>query len=210
MDPPDGRLPPLTPDGAARAKRWRDTAEQPAGPEDLNPYDRCITRGVLGSALPNIYNSASRILQTPGYVVIHHEMIHETRLIPLDGRAHLPDGIRQYMGDARGRWDGTTLVIETTNFNGRTGSYGRNGNGNPTSTALRLVERYTRTGPSTLAYEATVHDPATYTASWRVAFPLTFDPDYRIFEYDCHEANYAVANMLRGARVREGQGSGSR
>lgn len=201
VDPPNGRLPALTADGARRARQWREGAAHPDGPEDLNPYDRCITRGVLGSAFPNIYNSASRILQTRELVVIYHEMIHETRIIPLDGRPPLTDNIQLYMGDARGRWEGSSLVIETRNFNGKTGSYGRNGNGNPTSRALKLVERYTRTSATSLDYEVTVDDPQTYTAPWRVAFPLTLDPDYTIFEYDCHESNYAVTNMLRGARA---------
>lgn len=201
VDPANGRLPPLTADGERRALRWREGADYPAGPEDMNPYDRCITRGVLGSALPNIYNSASRILQTPELVVIYHEMIHETRVIPLNGRPHLTDNIRLYMGDARGRWEGSSLVIETRNFNGSTGSYGRNGNGNPTSSALKLVERYTRTSVNTIAYEVTVDDPQTYTAPWRVAFPLTLDPTYMIYEYDCHESNYAMTNLLRGARA---------
>lgn len=210
VDPPNGRLPPLTADGERRARRWRDAAEHPNGPEDMNPYNRCITRGVFGSALPNIYNSASRILQTPELVVIYHEMIHETRVIPLDGRPHLTDNIRLYMGDARGRWEGLSLVIETRNFNGMTGSYGRNGNGNPTSTALKLVERYTRTSADTIDYEVTVDDPRTYTAPWRVAFPLTLEPNYTIYEYDCHESNYAMENLLRSARALDGADQGGR
>jgi len=203
VDPPNGRLPALTPDGAQRASTWQKTAADPAGPEDLNPYDRCITRGVLGSAFPNIYSSASQILQVPGYVIIHHEMIHEARIIPLNGRPHVPDGIRLYMGDPRGRWEGESLVIETTNFNGKTGSYGRNGNGNPTTRALRLVERYTRTSTQTLQYEVRVEDPATFTAPWTVSFPLTRDPNYQMFEYACHEGNYALPNILRGSRASE-------
>lgn len=203
VNPPNGRLPALTSDGARRASAWQRGAASPAGPEDLNPYDRCITRGVLGSVFPNIYSSASQILQVPGRVVIHHEMIHEARIIPLDGRPHLPDGIRLYMGDPRGHWEGPSLVIETTNFNGKTGSYGRNGNGNPTTGRLRLVERYTRTSARTLQYEVTVDDPETFTAPWTVAFPMTLEPAYRMFEYACHEGNYALANILRGARAGE-------
>lgn len=203
VDPPNGRLPALTSDGAERARTWQRTGANPTRPEDLNPYDRCITRGVLGSAFPNIYNSASQIFQVPGYVVIHHEMIHEARMIPLDGRPHLPDAIRLYMGDPRGRWEGDTLVIETTNFNGKTGSYGRNGNGNPTTRGLRLVERYRRTSAETLQYEVRVEDPETFTAPWTVAFPLTRDPAYKMFEYACHEANYALPNILRAERAAE-------
>jgi hypothetical protein len=151
--------------------RWRDTASQAAGPEDLNPYDRCISRGVLGGAFPNIYNSAARIFQTPSDIVILYEMIHETRIIPLDGRPRAPKMIRSYMGDPRGRWDGSTLVVETTHFNGKTGSYGRNGNGNPTSEQLRLIERFSVSDRNTLRYEVRVEDPQTYTAPWTVASP---------------------------------------
>jgi hypothetical protein len=128
-------------------------------------------------------------------------MVHETRVIPLDGRPHLPSGIRSYMGDPRGRWEGGTLVVETTNFNGLTGSLGRNGNGNPTSDALRLVERLTLTGADTLRYEVTIDDPRTWTRPWTVAFPLDRDPGYVMYEYACHEGNYAIANILRASRA---------
>jgi hypothetical protein len=164
VDPPDGQLPPLTEDGARRAARWRASAADDypyAHVAELRVYDRCITRGVLGSAFPNIYGTGMQIVQVPGAVVIVHEMIHETRIIPLDGRPHLAGAIRSYMGDPRGRFEGETLVVETTNFNGRTGSYGRNGDGNPTSDALRLVERFTRLDADTLRYEVTVTDPET-------------------------------------------------
>ena len=134
VDPENGRLPSMTDDGARRAKEWRARSAPTysyASVEDLRPYDRCISRGVLGSAFPNVYASVMWILQTPGFVIISHEMVHETRVIPLDGPPHIPSGIHQWMGDSRGRWDGDTLVVETTNFNGRTGSYWRNGNGKP-------------------------------------------------------------------------------
>ncbi len=209
VEPPNGRLPPMTDDGARRAEAWRTKAAPAyahAGPEDLRPYDRCISRGVLGSAFPNIYSSAMWILQSPGLVFIHHEMIHETRMIPLDGRPHIAPGIRQWMGDSRGRWEGETLVVETTNFNGRTGSYARNGNGNPTSTALRLVERFSLAGAGTLDYEVQVDDPRTWTRPWMVAFPLERDPDYLFFEYACHEANYALVNILSAVRAAERRG----
>ena len=209
VDPADGRLPPMTADGARRAEAWRTRAAPDyahAGPEDLRPYDRCISRGVLGSSFPNIYSSAIWILQSPGLVILHHEMIHETRVIPLDGRPHIALGIRQWMGDSRGRWEGATLVVETTNTNGRTGSYARNGNGNPTSTALRLVERLRLGDPGTLHYEVRVDDPRTWTRPWTVAFPLERDPDYLLFEYACHEANYALANILSAVRAAERRG----
>jgi hypothetical protein len=203
VDPPDGRLPALTPDGERRAKAWRETADNPAGPDDLNTYDRCITRGVLGSMFPNIYNSAAQILQTPGYVVIHHEMIHETRIVSLDGRPHVAASVPLYMGDPRGRWEGATLVVETTNFNGKTGSLGRNGNGNPLSLRTRLTERLTRTSEHEIRYEVRVDDLETYTKPITVAFPLTKERLYRIYEYACHEGNYALPNILSGMRAKE-------
>ena len=203
VDPPDGRLPPMTADGTRRAERWRAMSSDTyryERPEDFTPYDRCITRGVLGSMFPNIYNTGTEILQAPGLVAIRHEMIHETRVVPVSGRPHLPAAIRSYMGDSRGRWDGDTLVVETANFNGRTGSYGRNGNGNPTTPALRLVERFALIDANTLRYEVTVTDPGTWTRPWTVRFPLVRDSGYAMYEYACHEGNYALANMLRAAR----------
>ena len=206
VDPPDGRLPPMTADGARRAEQWRTTSAETfafRGPDDLTPYDRCISRGVLGSAFPNIYSTGTEIRQIPGFVIIRYEMIHETRIVPLGERPHISPSIRSYMGDARGRWEGDTLVVETTNFNGKTGSYGRNGNGNPTSEALRLLERFTLSDANTLLYEVTVDDPRTWVRPWTVRFPLLRDDSYQMFEYGCHEGNYAMANSLKGARARD-------
>jgi hypothetical protein len=206
VEPADGRLPPMTRDGTRRAQEWRARSAPSypyAGPEDLRPYDRCITRGVLGSAFPNIYSTGLQILQSPGLVVIRHEMIHETRVVPLDGRPHLSDAMRSYMGDPRGRWEGDTLVVETTNFNGTTGSYGRNGDGNPTSEDLRLVERFRLSDPDTLQYEVRIEDPQTWTRPWTVAFPLARDDAYAIYEYACHEGNHAMANVLSAVRAGE-------
>jgi hypothetical protein len=169
---------------------------------DLGPYDRCISRGVLGSTFPVIYNNGNQILQMPGYVVIRYEMIHETRVIPLDGRPHLPTTMRSYMGDPRGHWEGNTLVVHTTNFNGKTGAQA-NGNLLMTSDALELTERFTRTGPDTIQYEVTVTDPKTWTRPWGVAFPLRRDPNYKIFEYACHEGNHAMSNILSAARAED-------
>lgn len=206
VEPENGRLPPLTDDGARRAQAWRTTSA-PSYPytsvEDLRPYDRCITRGLLGSAFPNFYSSVTAIFQTREFVVIHHEMIHETRIIPLDGRPHIPSNIRQWMGDSRGWWDGNTLVVETTNFNGRTGSWGRNGNGNPTTEALELVERISLLSSETLDYEVRIVDPETFTQPWTVRFPLPRDENYVLYEYACHAGNYALGNMLRVARAAE-------
>ena len=147
--------------------------------EDLGPYDRCISRGALASMLPTGYNMGTEILQVPGFVIIRIEMIHETRIIPLDGRPHVSPNIRSWMGDPRGRWEGDTLVIETTNFNGKVGLT-RNGNTLLTSPDLRLVERLTRVDADTIQYEATVEDPKTWTRNWKVSLPFTQHPEYRV------------------------------
>ena len=210
VEPENGRLPALTEDGARRAKDWRIRAdpEYPApSAADLRPYDRCISRGVLGSAFPNQYSSGMQIHQAPGFVVIRHEMIHEARVITIDPstnrRPHVSSAIRSYMGDPRGWWDGDTLVVETTNFNGKTGSYARNGDGNPTSTALRLIERFRLQDQGTLLYEVLIEDPQTFVRPWKVAFPLSRDEKYVLYEYACHEGNYAIANILSAARAAE-------
>ena len=181
VDPADGRLPPMTADGARRAEAWRTRAAADyahAGPEDLRPYDRCISRGVLGSSFPNIYSSAIWILQAPGLVILHHEMIHETRVIPLDGRPHIAPGIRQWIGRlARAAGKGRrSWWIPRTPTGGRAPTP-RNGNGNPTSTALHLVERL-RLGES--RHASTTRCAWTTRARgrgpWTVAFPLERDP----------------------------------
>jgi hypothetical protein len=212
VDPPDGRFPPMTADGERRSKEAYSTyfldfpEAVTAHPfntfEDLGPYDRCITRGLLPSMLPTAYNMGNQILQMPGFVVIRNEMIHETRVIPLDGRPHIGNAIRQYLGDSRGHWEGDTLVIETTNFNGKVGIT-RNGNTLPTSRDLRIVERITRVDAVTLHYQATVSDPMTWTRPWTVALPLKSHPEYGMFEYACHEGNYAMKHILSGARADE-------
>jgi hypothetical protein len=202
VDPANGRLPAMTGEGERRARTWAGPMRGYfSGPEDFNPYDRCITRGVLGSAFPNAYSSGMQILQAPGVITVFHEMIHEARVIPLDGRPHVSERIRSYMGDPKGRWERDTLVVETTNFNGRTGSYARNGNGNPTSTLLRLVERFTLVAADTLRYEVIVNDPGTWTRPWTVAFSIQRDPGYAMYEYACHEGNYALPNMLSASRA---------
>jgi hypothetical protein len=212
VDPPDGRFPPMTADGERRSKEAYSTyfldfpEAVTAHPfntfEDLGPYDRCITRGLLPSMLPTAYNMGNQILQMPGFVVIRNEMIHETRVIPLDGRPHIGSAIRQYLGDSRGHWEGDTLVIETTNFNGKVGIT-RNGNTLPTSREMRIVERITRVDASTLQYQATVDDPATWTRPWTIMLPLKSHPEYGMFEYACHEGNYAMKHILSGARADE-------
>jgi hypothetical protein len=208
-DPANGRLPDMTADGSRRAQEWRTKAAPTypyASAQELRPYDRCITRGVLGSAFPNVYSTGMQIVQAPGFVVIRHEMIHEARVIPLDRRPHLDPAITSYMGDPRGRWEGDTLAIETTNFNGRTGSYARNGDGNPTSQALRLTERFRLVNADTLQYEVRVEDPRTWVRPWTVAFPLRRDESYVLYEYACHEGNYAIRHVLSAARASERAG----
>jgi hypothetical protein len=212
VDPPDGRFPPMTAEGERRSKEAYSTyfldfpdavTAHPFNTfDDLGPYDRCITRGLLPSMLPTAYNMGNQILQLPGFVVIRNEMIHETRVIPLDGRPHIGQAIRQYLGDSRGHWEGDTLVIETTNFNGKVGIT-RNGNTLPTSRELRIVERITRADAVTLEYQATVSDPLTWTRPWTVALPLKSHPEYGMFEYACHEGNYAMRHILSGARADE-------
>ncbi len=196
-DPPDGRVPPLTADAQkAAAARARAPGRLPEGPEDFGLPERCLLWPNAGPPmLPGGYNNNYQILQTPGYVVILIEMIHEVRIIPLDGRPHLPDNIRQWMGDPRGRWEGDTLVVDTTNFTDKTHFRGSDRN-------LHLVERFTRTDPNTILYQFTVDDPTAFTKSWTGEAPLTKTPG-PIFEYACHEGNYSMANMLRGARMQE-------
>ena len=205
VEPADGKIPPLTAEGQLRDDTaWRDSFGTGPwnAPEDLGPYDRCISRGVLGSMFPSAYNNGNQIVQAPGYVVIRTEMVHEARVIPIDGRPHLSPKMRTYMGDPRGHWEGATLVVETTNLNGRTGARG-NGNNFPMSQALRLVERFTRTDADTLEYEITIDDPKTWVRPWKVAYPLKLDPGYQMFEYACHEGNYGLQNILAGERARE-------
>ena len=205
IDPPDGKMPPQAADAQRRGAE-RQNARLGRGPsdsyEDRSLYDRCITRGVIGSILPVIYNNGNQIVQAPGVVAIRNEMIHETRIVPLDGRPHLSPVFHQYMGDSRGHWEGNTLVVETTNLTDRTG-VGGNGGGNTHSDAVRLIERFTRTGPETLHYEVTIDDPKTWTRAWTIAFPWRLDPTYGFYEYACHEGNYALRNILSGARAEE-------
>jgi hypothetical protein len=201
----DGKYPRLTPD-ALRRFRITDIGtygEGPfLGPEDLNLYDRCITRGVVGSLLPVAYGNGLQIFQTPSSVTINYEMVHETRVIPLDGRPHVGSRIHMFMGDARGHWEGNTLVVETTNFTSKT-SVGRNGYGPHHSEALRLVERFTRISNEQIDYEVVVDDPRTWTRPFRMAFPLTTQRGYQIFPYECHEGNLMVIQVLSGARAEE-------
>ncbi len=203
VDPPDGRMPPQMPEAAERARALRD-ARAGHGPadsyDDRSLYDQCITRGVLGSILPVIYNNGNQIIQAPGYVVLRNEMIHETRIFILDGRPHISSKIRSYMGDSRAHWDGDTLVVETTNMFDRNG-VGGNGGGQAFSDALKLTERFTRVDADTIDYKVTVDDPKTYTRPFTIEFPWRRDSRYGMFEYACHEGNHSLFNILSGARA---------
>jgi hypothetical protein len=208
IDPPDGRLPPMTPEAKAiQAKTPAEWAGKANSYDDVNLYYRCITRGAVGSIIPVVYNNGNQIIQAPGYVVIRNEMIHETRVIPLDGRPHVGSNIHMYLGDSRGHWEGNTLVIETTNFTNKTsiGSNGvaYNGQGGRNSEALLLVERLTRVDDDTVNYQATVDDPKTWTKPWTMLIPLKRDDKYQFLEYACHEGNYALKDILQGARKQE-------
>ena len=199
VDPPDGKLP-LTPaEAARRAGRESYRDREPAGPEDRNLYERCISRGMPGSMMPGFYNHNYQILQTPGYVVVLVEMIHDARIIPLDGRPHPNPRIRQWLGDSRGRWEGDALVVETTNFTPVNGRARTVFGANPTS---RLIERFTRTGDDTIDYQYTLDDPTEYARPWTASIPMTH-LDGRLFEYACHEGNYGLENILAGARAAE-------
>ena len=202
IDPPDGKVPALTPEAQKRVAQA--AAEQRLhstdGPEYQNLWVRCLTRGL--PMLPGPYNNDFQIVQTPGYVVILHEMIHDARIIPLDGRPHVPSDVRQWMGDGRGHWEGDTLVVDTTNFSEKSNFRGSSEN-------LHLTERFTRTGPDTISYEFTVDDPTTFTRTWKAEVPMT-RADGQVFEYACHEGNYALADILRGARAEEAAQKGSK
>jgi hypothetical protein len=207
VDPPDGRVP-VRP--SAEARRDDYAARNGDSYEFMSPWDRCITRGIPGAIFPAGYNNAYQIIQTPGYVTIVYEMIHDARIIPLNSTRPRSARDRTWMGDPRGRWEGDTLVVETTNFHDRgwiaTSAAGGRIKGIPHTDKLRIVERFRRVAADTISYSVTIEDPDIYTRPWTVSFPLTADPGYRIYEYACHEGNYAIENILRGARALEKAG----
>jgi hypothetical protein len=216
IDPPDGRLPPVV-EQAQRRGRGEGAGTfgglgafgaTPAfnGPQDLSLWERCITRGVPAAIFPTVYNANVRIVQAPGSVAITYEMIHDTRVIPIDpvsrndstpflGRAHPGAPIRGYHGDSRGRWEGNTLVVDTTNFSEKSNYRG-------SRETLHLIERFTRTAEG-LLYQVTVDDPTTWTKPWTAAVTLAVQPDGALFEYACHEGNHSMRNILSGARAAE-------
>ena len=201
VEPANGRIPPMTEAGQARAATMKSSWSGDVFDDisDFNALDRCITRGLPASMVPFPYNNGLEIYQSPGYVVLRHEMIHETRVIPVDGRPPLPQEMRNWMGESRGHWEGDTLVIETTNFNGESPMVivGPSNEPIPTSTSLRMVERLTPTGPDTIQYEAWVEDPEVLTAPFKISYPWTRNESYEIFEYACHEGNTVVPNYIQ-------------
>ena len=209
-DPPEGRLPALTERVREMDAFFADARRGVTDPDsftDVNLYDRCITRGLPGAMIPGFYNHNYQILQTPDHVVILVEMIHDARIVPLDGRAHLPPQIGQWLGDSRARWEGETLVVETTNFSPKADERALSAtSGLPlvlgAGQYLRLVERFTRIDTDTIDYQFTVTDPTTYATPWSASIPMTA-LEGTLFEYACHEGNYGLLNILRGARARD-------
>jgi hypothetical protein len=207
VDPPDGRIPAMSPEGqkasAARAAA-RAAARKGRGPSDSftdrSLYDRCITRGLPGSMMPANYGNSYRIVQGPGYVAISYEMVHETRVVPLDGRAQIGPSIRQYMGEPRGHWEGNTLVVETSRFKDDPVYRGSN------PATLTLIERFTLAAPDKIDWSVTVDDPSSWTRPWTFAMPLTRNDAEAIFEYGCHEGNLAMPHLLSAARAAEATG----
>ena len=207
VEPANGRIPALTPEAQkAAAERQAARGKRPCSGsaagcndtfEDLSLMDRCITRGVT-ALWPGGYNKGNQIVQAPGMVVIRNEMIHENRIVWLDGRPRPPKNVVSFMGFSRGRWEGNTLVVETTNVDPRQAIGGANPSDN-----FVMIERFTRTDEKMIRYEATVTDEKTWSAPWRVSFPLELDPSYDVHEYACHEGNYSMFNRLTGARAVE-------
>ena len=201
-DPADGKVPPRTDEARQRAsaaairRRGGNGFDVGPfdGPEDLSLYDQCITRGLPGSMMPAIYGNSYQLHQSPGFVAIRYEMIHETRVIPLDDRPHVGSKLRTYMGDARGHWEGHTLVVETTNFR----SPDRDA-----SEKLKLIEHFTPVAPNKVEWSVTYDDPSTWTRPWTFVMILTKDPTQAPFEYACHEGNYGLRNILSAARAEE-------
>jgi hypothetical protein len=198
VDPPDGRVPPLTPQAQkiVAARREASRGHEFDGPEDRSLAERCIqVRNAGPPMIPTNYNSNYQIVQSPGYVALLSEQIHDVRIISTDRRQHVPSNIRLLAGDSIGHWEGDTLVVETTNFTGRTAFQNSGEN-------MKLIERFTRTGPDTLMYEFTVDDPESFTRPWTARYAMSKTNDL-IYEYACHEGNYGLAGSLSGARAQE-------
>jgi hypothetical protein len=198
IDPADGKIPPLSEEGKARAQARRAAAKT-HGPadsyENRSLQERCITRGLPEVLLPGPYNNNLQIVQTPDHVVLFTEMFHDARVVPMDGRPHSPPDVRQWMGDPRGRWEGDTLVVDTINFTDRTTFRGSGAN-------LHLVECFTRVDADTIEYRFTLEDETTWTRPWTVAYPIV-KTEGPIYEFACHEGNYGLKDILTGARWEE-------
>jgi hypothetical protein len=214
VDPPNGRFPALTPKGKELYEQMRGSYKPGQTvfdtPDDFDSWDRCITRGLPVSMLPRNYNNGVRIMQFPGYVVILLEMAHEARIIPTTPRPALDGAITQYLGESRGRWEGNTLVVETTNFNGKTAMTNLGVPGSPALTPsapnMRVIERFTRTAQDTIDFEITVVDPEILsTGKWTAAFPMKLDNEYEMYEYACHEGNTAIRNYIETSRYERAQ-----
>jgi hypothetical protein len=209
--PPDGQLPALTARGQELAPLFRsdDTQQVFDSVNDFDAWDRCITRGLPASMLPFNYNNGIRIHQGPGFVVIDLEMIHEARVVPVDGRPGLDPAIKQWLGESRGRWDGATLVVETTNFTGKAhmliaGIPGGVRGTVPTTAGLKTTERFTRVGADRIDYQMTIEDSEVLTDKWTISYPMFLDPEYAFYEYACHEDNTAVRNFIATSQYERG------
>jgi hypothetical protein len=204
VDPPDGRVPPLTPHGKEREAALEAKAKIAAGAEDLTTWDRCLLGFNAGPPMiGGGYNAYVQIFQTPDHLVILNEMVHDARIVPLDGRPSLSPQVRQWKGDSRGRWDGDTLVIETRNFRSEgTGTVSLRGFGLSGDENLHLTERFRRLDADTLVYEYTIDDPTIWTRPWTVSMTMR-KSDQLIYEYACHEGNYGLSGILAGARAGE-------
>jgi hypothetical protein len=205
VDPPDGSMPAVTAE-AQKRRAPRDRGTFGEGPfntfEDFTLYDRCITRGIVGSVLRVVYGNGNRIVQAPGMVAFGYEMIHDTRIIYTDGRPHLSQGIRQYLGDSRARWEGDELVVTTTNLTDKT-SIGGNGNGLRHSDKMVITERFKRVAADVLQYQFTVDDPVTYSRPFTMSMPLTPLDGGVLLPYECHEGNYGLPNALSAERTED-------
>ena len=205
IDPADGRQPAITP-AAEKRRASRDRGTFGDGPfntpEDFTLYDRCITRGIVGSVLRVVYGNGNRIVQAPGMVAISYEMIHDTRILYTDGRPHLNQSIRQYLGDSRARWVGDELVVETTNLTDKT-SIGLNGNGLRHSDQMTITERFKRVDADVIQYQITIDDPVTYAAPWTISLPLTPLEGEVLLPYECHEGNLALMQSLSAERAED-------
>jgi hypothetical protein len=209
IDPPDGRVPALTPDAQRRAAEeykqpvYRGGGANGRGADwttDRSLFERCITRGLPGAMSPSAYNNTYRIVQSPGYVAIQIEMLGGTRVIPTTGGQHIGSSLRQYMGDSRGHWEGNTLVVETTNFSNHTLYRGSSEN-------MKLIEHFTLVEPNVLDYEFTIVDSTTFVRPWTASIPYVRTTD-QLFEYACHEGNYGMEGILQGARAEEAKAAG--